>query len=168
MEAVYEEKNRGLDNDGRKMYEALLDGLFPNHQYGQQTTIGTIEHLKNPSLTEIRKYFNKYYVPNNMAICLSGDFDYDETIRLVEKYWGDFERKKDPSFEVIKEEKIIQVIEKEVYGPESEKVYIGFRFNGANTENAKMLTMIDMVLSNSSAGLIDLNLNQSQEIYTEI
>ena len=79
-------KNRGLDNDGRKMFEALLDGLFPTHQYGQQTTIGTIDHLKNPSLLEIRKYFDKYYVPNNMAICLSGDFDYDETIQLVEKH----------------------------------------------------------------------------------
>ena len=86
LEAVYEEKNRSLDSDGSKLFESLFDGLFPKHQYGQQTTIGTIEHLKNPSLTEIRKYFNKYYVPNNMALCLSGDFDYDETIRLIEKY----------------------------------------------------------------------------------
>ena len=51
LETVYEEKNRGLDNDGRKMFESLLDGLFPKHQYGQQTTIGTIEHLKNPFIT---------------------------------------------------------------------------------------------------------------------
>ena len=50
------------------MFESLLDGLFPTHQYGQQTTIGTIEHLKNPSLLEIRKYFDKYYVPNNMNL----------------------------------------------------------------------------------------------------
>ena len=68
--------------------------VFPNHQYGQQTTIGTIEHLKNPSLLEIRKYFNKYYVPNNMAICLSGDFDYDQTIRLIEKYWEVLRKKR--------------------------------------------------------------------------
>ena len=86
LEAVYEEKNR--DSDGSKLFESLFDGLFPNHQYGQQTTIGTVEHLKNPSLIEIRAYFNKYYVPNNMAICLSGDFDYDETIRLIQKYWS--------------------------------------------------------------------------------
>jgi len=164
LEAVYEEKNRGLDNDGRKMFEALFDGLFPAHQYGQQTTIGTIEHLKNPSLTEIRKYFNKYYVPNNMAICLSGDFDYDETIELINKYWGGFERKEDPTFEVIKESPIAEPVYKEVYGPEAERLYLGFRFDGANTEDAKMLTMMDMVLSNSSAGLIDLNLNQAQEL----
>ena len=164
LEAVYEEKNRGLDSDGSKMFEALFDGLFPTHQYGQQTTIGTIEHLKNPSLTEIRKYFNKYYVPNNMAICMSGDFDYDETIILINKYWGTFERKDDPNFEVIKEAPISVPVYSEVYGPEAERLYIGFRFEGANTEDAKMLTMMDMVLSNSAAGLIDLNLNQAQEL----
>ncbi len=164
LETVYEEKNRGLDNDGRKMFEALLDGLFPQHQYGQQTTIGTIEHLKNPSLVEIRKYFNKYYVPNNMAICLSGDFDYDETIQLIDKYWGGFERKEDPVFQVVNENPIDQPIIKEVFGPEAERLYIGFRLDGANTEEASMLTMIDMVLSNSTAGLIDLNLNQKQRL----
>ena len=164
LETVYEEKNRGLDNDGRKMFEALLDGLFPTHQYGQQTTIGTIDHLKNPSLTEIRKYFNKYYIPNNMAICLSGDFDYDETIKLIEKYWGEFEIKDQPTFEVRKESPITEVVETEVWGPEAERLYMGFRFNGANTEDSRILTMTDMVLSNSSAGLIDLNLNQSQEL----
>ena len=164
LEAVYEEKNISLDNDGRKLFQSLMDGLFPNHQYGQQTTIGTIEHLKNPSLTEIRKYFNKYYVPNNMAICLSGDFDYDNTIALINKYWGGFERKEDPTFEVINEMPIAEPVIKEVYGPEAERLYIGFRFDGANTKDAIMLTMVDMVLANSAAGLIDLNLNQEQEL----
>ncbi|MEI8137279.1 MAG: insulinase family protein, partial [Bacteroidota bacterium] len=57
LEAVYEEKNRGLDNDGNKVYEALFEGLFKNHTYGTQTTIGTIEHLKNPSMVEINKFY---------------------------------------------------------------------------------------------------------------
>lgn len=41
LEAVYEEKNISLDNDGRKVYEALLSNLFKSHPYGTQTTIGT-------------------------------------------------------------------------------------------------------------------------------
>ena len=164
LEAVYEEKNISLGNDGRKMFQALMDGLFPTHQYGQQTTIGTIEHLKNPSLTEIRKYFNKYYVPNNMAICLSGDFDYDETIKLVDKYWGSFERMEDPEFTVIKELPIASPVYKDVYGPEAERLYVGFRLNGAKSKDAKILSMVDMILSNTTAGLIDINLNQTQEI----
>jgi predicted Zn-dependent peptidase len=162
LEAVYEEKNR--DSDGSKLFESLFDGLFPNHQYGQQTTIGTVEHLKNPSLKEIRAYFNKYYVPNNMAICLSGDFDYDKTIRLVQKYWSKFERKEDPIFNVYKESPFKKPVIKEVFGPEAESLFVGFRFAGANSNDSKILTMIDMVLANSTAGLIDLNLNQTQKI----
>ena len=164
LETVYEEKNRSIDNDGSKMFHALMDGLFPNHQYGQQTTIGTVEHLKNPSLSEIREYFNKYYVPNNMAICLSGDIDYDKTINLIDKYFGGFEMKDDPYFEVINEDPIIEPVVKEVYGPEAERLYMGFRFNGASHKDALMISMVDMLLSNSVAGLIDINLNQSQEI----
>ena len=164
LETVYEEKNRSLDNDGSKMFHALMDALFPKHQYGQQTTIGTIEHLKNPSLTEIRNYFNKYYVPNNMAICLSGDFDYDETIKLVDKYWGTFESQEDPLFEVIDEDPILSPVVKNVFGPEAERLYVGFRFDGANSEDARFISMVDMILSNSTAGLIDINLNQQQEI----
>ena len=104
-----------------------------------------------------------------MAICLSGDFDYDETIRLIEKYWGEFEIKDQPTFEVREESPITEVVEKEVWGPEAERLYMGFRFNGANTEDSRMLTMTDMVLSNSSAGLIDLNLilrHHNQIIYS--
>ena len=52
-----------------------MENLYRNHNYGKQTTIGTIQHLKNPSLLEIRNYFNKYYVPNNMGIIIAGDFD---------------------------------------------------------------------------------------------
>ena len=85
LEAVYEEKNRSLDNDSDLIYEVLFRNLFKKHNYGLQTTIGTIEHLKNPSLIGIRNYFNTYYVPNNMAIILSGDFNPDETIAKIDK-----------------------------------------------------------------------------------
>ena len=84
LEAVYEEKNRTLDNDGRKANELLMSNLFLNHNYGKQTTIGTIEHLKSPSLTAIRRYFETYYVPNNMGVIISGDFDPEEMIKKVD------------------------------------------------------------------------------------
>ncbi|MEE2953585.1 MAG: insulinase family protein [Bacteroidota bacterium] len=164
LETVYEEKNRSLDNDGRKLFSTLLASLFPTHEYGQQTTIGTIEHLKNPSLLEIRKYFNKYYVPNNMAICLSGDFDPDQVIGWIDKYFGSFESKSVPEFQVKEELPITEPVIKEVYGPENERLYIGFRFKGVHSNDISILKMVDMILSNSAAGLIDLNLNQEQKI----
>lgn len=164
LEAVYEEKNRGLDNDNRKMWEALYSGLFPNHQYGTQTTIGTIEHLKNPSLTAIREYFNTYYVPNNMVISLSGDFDPDVAIQVINEQFGKMKTGDIPAFNVAAEKFIKVPIVKEVYGPDAESVMIGFRLKGASSEEADVLTMVDLILSNGQAGLLDLNLNKKQKV----
>ena len=98
LEAVYEEKNRSLDNDGSLVLETLLANVFQKHNYGQQTTIGTVEHLKNPSLIEIRKYFNTYYVPNNMAVILSGDFNPDAAIATIDKAFSYMKYKEVPQY----------------------------------------------------------------------
>lgn len=164
LEAVYEEKNRGLDNDNSKMWESLYAGLFPNHQYGTQTTIGTIEHLKSPSLKAIQTYFNTYYVPNNMVISLSGDFDPDEAIRLINEKFGKMKPKEVPSFKVAKESFIKVPVVKEVWGPDAESVNIGFRFEGASSPDADLITIVDYILSNGQAGLLDINLNKKQKV----
>lgn len=76
LESVYEEFNRAQDNDTRLVSYELMDALFPTHPNGQQTTLGKPEHLKNPSMKAIHKYFDEYYVPNNYAMVLVGDLDF--------------------------------------------------------------------------------------------
>ncbi len=164
LEAVYEEKNRSLDNDRDKVEEALYSGLFQKHQYGTQTTLGKIEHLKNPSLQKLIDYRKTYYVPNNMAICLSGDFNPDQVIRMIDSTFGSWPAKDVPAYVPPREDPIERPIVKEVVGPEAESVELGFRFGGANSHDADMLELIDMILNNSYAGLIDLRLNQSQKV----
>ncbi len=164
LEAVYEEFNRGQDSDGRKQYQAVLEGLYPTHPYGTQTTIGESEHLKNPSMVAIHDYYNKYYVPNNMAVILSGDLDFDATIKKVSDAFGSFQKKEvsRPSFP--EEKPIAAPIEKEVFGPTAESVYVAFRTDGIGSEDEKKVMLIDYLLANSQAGLIDLNLNQKQKV----
>ena len=164
LEAVYEEKNRGLDSDFNKEFEALNASLYPTHPYGTQTTIGTIEHLQNPSITEIKKYFTQYYVPNNVALCLSGDLDYDQTIRLIDKYFGDWQQKPVPAFNAAVEKPITAPITKEVVGPQSENVMLGYRLAGKATRDGLRLRMLDKILTNGQAGLFDLDLNQQQKV----
>lgn len=164
LEAVYEEKNRGLDNDGRKQFEAMFETLFPNNNYGKQTTIGTVEHLKNPSLLEIRKYFNTYYVPNNMGIIMSGDFNPDEVIKQIEKDFGYMANKPVPPYTFEPEKPITSPIAKDVTGPNPENIMLGFRFPGAATKDAQMLELVGNILTNGSAGIIDLNLVKKQRL----
>lgn len=164
LEAVYEEKNRSLDDDGDKVYDMMFASLFPNNNYGKQTTIGTIEHLKNPSLKAIRQYFDTYYVPNNMGIIMSGDFNPDEIIAKIDKAFSYMKPKAIPEYKIGQEKPITAPIVKEVVGPNPENVMLGFRFPGATTKDARLLNLVGNMLTNGQAGLIDLDLVKKQKL----
>jgi predicted Zn-dependent peptidase len=165
LETVYEEKNMSLTNDNRRVNETLMQHLFPNHPYGTQTTLGESEHLKNPSMKDIRDFFSKYYVPNNMAICMSGELDPDKTIEIIDKNFGKIKPGPIPALQSGAWKPPEPLAEKEITGLEAENVRIGYGFDiKANEDNALLLTMSASVLSNGRAGLIDLNLNQPQKV----
>ena len=164
LEAVYEEKNRGLDSDGRRVFEKLFAELFKNHNYGLQTTIGTIDHLKNPSLVEIRKYFNTYYVPNNMGVIMSGDFNPDEMIKKVDATFSYMQNKAVPKYTFQPEQPIASPILSEVVGPDAESVTIGFRLPGNKSKDVLLADLVGQILTNGKAGLMDLNLVKKQKL----
>jgi predicted Zn-dependent peptidase len=164
LEAVYEEKNRGLDSDGNKVFEELFANLFKKHNYGIQTTIGTIEHLKNPSLIEIRKYFNKNYVPNNMGVIMSGDFNPDEVIAKIEKAFAYMQPKPIAKYTFENESPITAPIVKEIVGPDAENLTIGFRLPGNKDKDVIIADLVGQVLTNGKAGLLDLNLVKKQRL----
>ncbi len=164
LETVYEEYNMSLTSDGRKVYEAVMAGLFPHHPYGQQTVLGTQEHLKNPSITNIKKYFNTYYVPNNMVVCMSGDIDPDKVIRTIDRYFGSMKPKDVPVFKTDPEKPITEPTRKEVIGLEAANIAVAYRLPAANTKDAAIAELIDYMLTNGKAGLIDLNLVQKQKV----
>ena len=125
LETIYEEKNMSLTSDGRKVYENILSSLFPNHPYGRQTVLGTQESLKNPSITNVKMYHDTYYVPNNMAICLSGDFDPDEMIATIDKYFGDMKPNENiPALQYEPEQPITSPVVRDVYGLDLSLIHI--------------------------------------------
>jgi len=164
LETVYEEFNRNQDNDRVWSDHAIENALLPNHPYGTQTTIGEGEHLKNPSMVNIYNYFSTYYRPDNAAIILCGDLDPDKTISLINKYFGNWQQAPIPPFEAKPEPEITTPIIREYVGPQPEHVYIGYLFKGANSKDALMAKLVDMILANGQAGLIDLDLVQQQKI----
>ena len=164
LETVYEEKNMSLTRDPRKVYEAVLSSLFTHHPYGTQTVPGTQEHLKNPSITNIKEYYRQWYVPNNMAICLSGDFDPDQMIATIDKYFGGLKPNPNlPKLELPKENEITTPIVREVFGPDAESVALAWRFPGAASKEVETLEVVSQILYNGQAGLFDLDLTQQQK-----
>ncbi len=165
LEAVYEEYNIGLASDSRKEWDALAAKLFPNHPYGTQTTIGTQDHLKNPSIVNIKNYFNRYYVPNNVAICMAGDFDPDQVIATIDKYFGDWQKSNSlsrPEYAAVRE--LTAHVDTTVVGLEAENLMMGWKTQGAASYQADTLDVISNMLSNGKAGLFDLNLNAPMKV----
>ncbi len=163
LEAVYEEKNISQDNHWRQQYYLLLSELFKKHNYGLQTTIGTIDHLKNPSIIEIEKFFKHYYVPNNMAIILSGDFNPDSAIHQIDKYFGGFKPSVVSEYTFEDEDPIAAPIERTIKAPDASSLLMAYRLPKAGEREVYLATMVDMILNNSKAGLMDLNINQKQK-----
>ena len=165
LETVYEEKNRAIDNKHRLIYRAVNNLLFKVHPYGQQSTLGTVEHLKNPSIYAIEEFYSKHYVPQNMAICLSGDLDPEPTFAIIEKYFGKWsgpeELRPEPSWN----EKPLEgreFVEVEYLG--EEHVVLAFRTAPKHHEDYPALRLVDMILDNSVAGLINLDLVEKQKV----
>ena len=165
LEAVYEEKNMSMTDDGEKAIDALNEMLFPHHPYGHQTVIGTQDHLKNPSIRAIRHQKDTYYVPGNMAIFLSGDFDPDEMVATIEKYFGTWAPAPEvPRRTIEPEEPAAQPLSKDVFGFENEFVLMGWRTPGNTFEDAEYAQIASLILNNGLAGLIDLDVLQKQRV----
>ncbi|MCT4664542.1 MAG: insulinase family protein [Flavobacteriales bacterium] len=163
LEAVYEEYNISCESDDDRIADLLMKKLYPQHGYGTKTTIGKPEHLKNPSIKRIKDFYNKYYIPNNMVMVLSGDLNYENTIKKIAKEFGSWNSK-----ELIKEKQIateLKGVENiKTIGNESAKVAIGYRLPGYRADDNFVFSIIERMLFNGFGGLMDKNLIKSNRV----
>lgn len=156
LEVVYEEKNMYSDNFQGPLIEKLNENLFRQHPYGQQTLIGTVEDLKNPSLTKMYDFFTTWYVPNNMALILTGDFDKAVVKPIIEAKFGKWERKDTPTRIVYKEEPFNGREMVEVKMSPVKLGILAFRTVPAGHPDEIALSVCNAVLSNQGeTGLLD-------------
>lgn len=165
LEAVYEEYNMYLNEDAENAIYAMDSVLYKHHPYGSQQVIGTQEHLKNPSISAIKKQKAAMYVPNNIAICVSGDFDPDQFVKIIKKYFGSWEPNPSiPEFKYEPEQPLTSAVERHVYGNESDFLLFGWRVPGEKDADFDIAGIVESILTNGKAGLIDLDLNQQQKV----
>lgn len=156
LETVYEEKNRAMDNFTYALIKRFSDGLFKNHPYGQQDIIGETDHLKNPSLIKMYAYFEQYYVANNMALVLSGDFDAETVMPMIEAKFGKLKRGDVPSYPEYPEQPFDgRELIKGRYTPIGAGL-VGFRTVPVGHADESALEVVNYMLSNEGqTGLLD-------------
>lgn len=165
LEAVYEEYNMSLTKDFRKVFSAMGKLLYPTHPYGTQTTLGTQEHLKNPSIVNIENYYKRYYVPNNIAVCMSGDFNPDVVIAQIDKYFGSWAPNKSlsrPEFPALAP--ITAPKDTSIVGLESEYITLAWRFGEAANLATDTLEVLAKMIANGKAGVMEIDLEQPMKV----
>lgn len=163
LEAVYQEFNHGQDNAARRVYETLLKNLFPTHPYGWTPLIGKPIHLREPSILLVKEFMKKYYIPNNMALALSGDLDYDECIKMVDQYFSFMKKGKVPERKFAPEKPLTKNITQIVTSSGPQNVAVAFRIEKGK-RNELLGTLLAKVLSNGSSGLFDTELVRAQKV----
>jgi zinc protease len=156
LETVYEEKNMYADDAIGTMFEKFMQEFYKNSPYGQQTILGSTEHLKNPSLSKMAEYFNTYYVAKNMALILSGDFDPEKVKPIIEEKFGIWRSGEIPKKLVLSEPPFQG---REVYKKRMTPIKVGlrgYRTIPKNHPDEIAFEVCANLLSNSSStGLLD-------------
>ena len=92
-QVVKNEKRQSYDNNPYGHTSYVIDkALFPaDHPYNWQV-IGSLEDLDNAKLDDVKEFFHRWYVPNNVTLVVAGDFDTVQAKKWVEKYFREIKR----------------------------------------------------------------------------
>jgi len=163
IETIIEEKNRALDDPGRALAMASNRLLWAGHPYARDV-LGEVEHLLAPSIAATERFFSTWYVPSNMAVVLAGDIDPDRALDLVQQHFGELGGERvvaQPSVEApaLRGEQRVEIVHRG-----DEEIQLCWRTVPREHPDAEALMLADMMLDNSSTGLLDTRLEQPQKV----
>ncbi len=162
LEAVYEEKNRSLDNPARRVQDAFRRALFPGHGYGQPG-LGEVEHLKQPAYADMEAFFARHYTPSNMAILLAGDVD-ASILPVLEAEFGAFRRPAGGAVAPAPLPRPAGRVELSVPVPSNEGVVLGWPLVEATHADRLALEVMDLIIFDGKAGILQRELLLPQKV----
>lgn len=148
--------NRGLNDEDDIAYAAMRDALFPNHPYNRNTYQGFTEQLADTTLARLKAFYHTYYVHNNMVVYLSGDFDCDNAISILDKYLGQLKSAPIPDHALPKLQAINEPKERILGSKQASFINIGYRLDfPASAPEQLLLAITNRILYNGCNGLLD-------------
>ncbi len=154
LENVFEEYNMYAGDVQTQQRDNLMATIYKGHAY-ERNVIGTPEHLKNPRLSKLIEFFNTWYVANNMALILVGDFDREAVKPMIAEAFGSL-----PTGELPSRENEMPTFEHGLkkkfnlgYYPQ---IYWVFEGTNATDEDLPALQFVCQLLNNGmNTGLLD-------------
>ena len=154
LENVFEEYNMYANDPSSQVQEQLFADIYKGSPY-EREVIGTAEHLKNPRLSKLIEFYNTWYVPNNMALIIVGDFDSEKTKPMIAETFGRLQPKELPERPEYPEVSFAGNPTKHYnlgYNPQVAWVYQGVKEGDPDQD---VLDFVCALLYNGQTGLLD-------------
>lgn len=163
-EVVKEEKRQRYDNVPYMSFpEEIFRRAFKEHPY-RWTTIGSMEDLEAAQLGEFIEFYKEHYVPNNAVLSIAGDIDIEKTKALVEKYFGEIPRGKEPYRPDIEEPAMTMEVRDTIYDNiQLPAVFQAYRMPGQGTDDYYALNMLTTLLSGGPSARLQKRLVDKEQ-----
>lgn len=169
LEAVYEEKNIALDGYMDAAYEAFMSAFFPGHPYGSRPVLGTVEHLKRPSLRAMREHYETWYVPGNMALVLSGDFDAEALLPEIERTFGQWKARPLPPRDMPEITPFEGRVAQTVRVTPLRAAALAWRLPPrGHRDTAELMVLQELISNEQSSGLVDRLVDRGKLLYAQV
>ena len=154
LENVFEEYNMYANEPSSQVQKQLFEDIYKGCPY-ERDVIGKPEHLKNPRLSKLIEFYNTWYVPNNMALIIVGDFDTEATKPMIEATFSRLQPKELPARPSYPEVSFAGNPSKHYYlgyNPQVAWVYQGVKEGDPDQD---VLEFVCALLYNGTTGLLD-------------
>jgi predicted Zn-dependent peptidase len=148
-EVVKEERKQSYENRPYGTVRIKMAELgYKIHPY-RWPVIGSPESIENATLTDVRDFFETFYVPNNAVLAIVGDIDVNKTRKLIEKYFGNIPRgikaiNRPTEVEPQKTKQEREIVKDKVSLP---GLFIGFHIPEIGTRETYALSLLSDILT---------------------
>jgi zinc protease len=168
--AVQEERRQGIDNQPYGRAELDIDSMsYDNFAY-KHSVIGSMTDLDAASIQDVKDFFRIYYAPNNAVVTLVGDFDPDDALARIKKFFGSIPSQPAPPKVDLAEETHYGERSETIYDPlaRQSRIYISYRIPPGNTPETYAALQLAMILGEGQSSRFYQHLVKAKQLATQI
>lgn len=169
MVVMEEFKQRHLNQpygDASHLIRALA---YTTHPYRWPTIGLELAHIAQATLEDVKDFFYRFYAPNNAILSIAGNISFDETIRLVEKWFGPIPRREVHPRMLPQESKQTEIrrmtVERDV---PLDTLYMAFHTCNRTHPDYYAVDMLSDLLANGSSSRLIEHLVKQKQIFSQI
>ena len=166
---IEEFKQRYLNQPYGDVWLELRPLAYLKHPYRWATIGKDISHIEEAEMSDVKKFFKKFYCPSNAILCVSGNFDSGTIKDLIEKYYGTIPGGKKPArllpMEPTQEEFREKSIQRDV---SADAFYYAFHMSERKNIGYYIADLLSDAIGKDQSSLLNIALKKEQSLVSEI